>query len=53
MVEIRNSVPRASGTRLEILRRHIWFWLFQGVATLSAGRILRGSSMTVYATKKG
>ena len=52
MNEIRNSIPRASGTPLERLRRHVWYWLFRTIYVMSAGRILRGSSMTVYATKK-
>ena len=51
-LEIHNGIPRATGTWLELLRRYLWYGFFQGIYFLSGGKIVRGSSMTVYARKK-
>ncbi len=51
-LEIRNSMPRGTGTFLEKLRRFTWYGTFQALYILSGGRIVRGSSMTLYAKKK-
>ena len=49
--DIRNGIPRQTGTRLELLRRYAWFGCFEFLYYLSGKKILRGSSMTIYAIK--
>ncbi len=52
VLEIRNSIPRATGTWLELARRRLWYRTFQALYSLSGGKWIRGSSITVYARKK-
>lgn len=50
-IEVQNGIPRKTGTWLELLRRNLWYVFFQAVYRLSGARVIRGSSMTVYARK--
>ena len=52
VIKIFNGTPRGTGTWLELLRRHLWYWTFEMLYQLTGGRVIRGSSMTVYARKK-
>lgn len=52
VLEICNGIPRGTGTWLELLRRRLWYGVFQALYRLSGGKIIRGSSITVYAKKK-
>lgn len=52
VLTIRNGIPRLTGTALELIRRFLWFWMFESIYHLSFGRIIRGSSITIYARKK-
>ena len=51
MMEIRNGIPRSTGTVLELLRRRVWYSFFQFLYQITGGRIIRGSSITAYAIK--
>lgn len=51
-IKIINSYPRATGTFLELIRRHLWYWKAKLIFSLSGGRIIRGSSMTIWAYKE-
>ena len=50
-IKIINSCPRATGSFLELIRRHLWYWQAELIFSLSGGRIIRGSSMTIWAYK--
>ncbi|MSR76722.1 MAG: class I SAM-dependent methyltransferase [Candidatus Omnitrophica bacterium] len=52
VLDIRNGIPRKTGTPFELLRRHLWYGLFEILYRFSNGKIIRGSSMTVYAQKQ-
>ena len=51
VLDIRNGIPRKTGTFLELVRRHLWYSFFEALFRLSGGKIIRGSSITVYAKK--
>ena len=50
-INIINSIPRSTGSILELIRRYLWYWMSCIICFLTGGRIIRGSSMTVYAVK--
>ncbi len=52
ILSIRNGIPRATGTWLELLRRYAWYGIFELLYHLTGGRLLRGSSLTLYALKQ-
>ncbi|MBN1689282.1 MAG: methyltransferase domain-containing protein [Candidatus Omnitrophica bacterium] len=52
VLEVRNSIPRATGTWLELIRRHLWYLFFQVIYFLTGKKIVQGSSITVYARRK-
>lgn len=52
VLTIRNGIPRKTGTALELIRRYVWYGIFEVLYYLSGGHYVRGSSMTVYAVKK-
>lgn len=49
--KIINSFPRTAGNILEMARRYLWYFFAQILFYLSKGRILIGSSLTIYAQK--
>ncbi len=50
-IKIKNSIPRSTGSLPELIRRYLWHWMSCGIFLLTGGRIVRGSSMTIYAVK--
>lgn len=49
---LKNGIPRATGSILEIIRRYLWFWMSEAIYNLTKGSVVRGSSITVYARKR-
>lgn len=52
VLSIRNGIPRKTGTLLELMRRYLWYGFFEMLFKVTGGKVIRGSSITVYATKK-
>lgn len=52
ITEVKNSIPRETGSILELIRRHLWFWMSEALFRFTKGKIIRGSSITVYARKR-
>ncbi len=50
-INIINGIPRSTGSIMELIRRHIWYWMSCIIFFITGGRLIRGSSMTVYAVK--
>ncbi len=50
-INIVNSIPRATGTPFELARRYVWYYLFEAIFRLTRGKMVNGSSITVFARK--
>lgn len=50
-IKIINGWPRSTGTFLERIRRYLWYGQAELIFSLSGGRMVRGSSMTIRAYK--
>lgn len=51
VIKMINGFPRTAGNILEMARRYAWYFLSQLLFYLTKGKVLVGSSITIYAQK--